>query len=488
MCWHLAKFVNMNESNLGNIRNTQLEILFKKLFGVNPIKKDKIKIAGSNRVYFRLWKDDKPVIGTIADDLQESATFHYLSDHFGNSDLPVPKVLIKNEAGDVYLQQDLGNEALFDLVLKTDCSKGIPAQIEDLYKKTLACLIRFQIDGAIGLDFNQCYPRQAFDRQSMQWDLNYFKYYFLRPTAVKFNEQRLESDFKRLMDFLLKAPADFFMYRDFQARNILIRKNEPWFIDYQGGRKGPLQYDVASLLFQAKANLPFDFREKMMSYYLDQLENRIEIHRQDFTKQYFGFVLLRTLQVLGAYGFRGYFEQKPHFVSSIKFALANLQWLVNNVNLPVMLPELDHCFEQMLSQPESAKKDKLQIEINSFSYLKSGIPKDTSGHGGGFVFDCRILPNPGRYAEYKNLNGKDKPVIDFLNKEPAVAEFSAHIKSIIDQAVDNYVERGFDKLTVNFGCTGGQHRSVYFAELLSKHLRQRNDIKLSLTHKMEPWS
>ena len=470
-----------------NNSTDRLKKLFVQHYGNPPEKIIKIKTAGSNRSYFRLIGKGHSVIGTIGEDLLESEAFQYLTDHFHELKIPVPEIVIKSDDGNFYLQEDLGDNALFDLVLKADLSKDISTEIEGLYKKTLENLIRFQLEGSEGLDFNKCYPRHAFDRQSMQWDLNYFKYYFLRPTGINYNEQRLETDFQLLMDYLLEAPSVYFMYRDFQARNIMIRNGEPWFIDYQGGRKGPLQYDLASLLFQAKANLPTAFREKMLQFYLDQLELRIEVDRETFISYYYGFVLLRLLQVLGAYGYRGYFEQKPHFIESTVFAIANLAWFVENITLPVNLPELQHCFGQMLQKSESSKREGLTVEINSFSYKKSGIPKDKSGHGGGFVFDCRALPNPGRYAEYKQLSGKDQPVIDFLQREPAVHDFLEHIYKIIDPAIENYLERGFDYLSINFGCTGGQHRSVYCAENLYKHLKEKYNIHVSLCHKMEPW-
>jgi hypothetical protein len=277
------------------------------------------------------------------------------------------------------------------------------------------------------------------------------------------------------------------MYRDFQARNILIFNNKPWFIDYQGGRKGPLQYDVASLLFQAKANLPYEFRQQMLDYYIEKLGERIRINKPEFIRYYFGFVLIRTLQVLGAYGYRGYYEKKSHFIESINYALQNVKWLMLNVKFPIELPELFSCLKQItrtgsfLSEKKSS--EVLTVEINSFSYKKSGIPKDKSEHGGGFVFDCRALPNPGRYDKYKQLTGRDLPVIDFLKKEPAVNKFLFNVYEIVGQAIDNYIDRGFDRLMVNFGCTGGQHRSVYSAENLYKWMKDKYDIKVLLKHK-----
>jgi len=466
------------------IYNKTIASLFLKLTGNEPLEISALSGSGSNRKYFRLTDVDRSVIGVIGKDTDENATFIYFSEHFRNCGLKVPLVLIHSEQKNAYLQEDLGNTSLFDLLMREENRPSISPGIKELYKKSLTALTRFQVEGSRQLDFSKCYPREAFDRQSMQWDLNYFKYYYLKPAGIAFHEQKLETDFSLLMDYLLEAPSNYFMYRDFQARNILIKDEEPWFIDFQGGRRGPLQYDVASLLFQAKADLSPDFREEMLNLYFDELGKIIEFDRDEFKEYYYGFVLLRTLQVLGAYGFRGYFEQKPHFIESTNFALKNLRWLTENINLPVNLPELQHCFKQMLADEINGNETGLTIEINSFSYKKSGIPKDTSGHGGGFVFDCRALPNPGRYPEYRSLTGKDEPVIRFLEKEPAISEFLEHVFKIVGQAIENYLERGFDHLSLNFGCTGGQHRSVYCAESLYTFINEKYPVKIILRHRM----
>ncbi|MEZ5197467.1 MAG: RNase adapter RapZ [Bacteroidales bacterium] len=316
-----------------------------------------------------------------------------------------------------------------------------------------------------------------------------FQILFLKLANITFNEQLLENDFQILIRFLKQADRSHFMYRDFQARNIMIYKNEPWFIDYQGGRKGPLQYDLASLLFQAKADLPFEFRQQMLEYYIDELKNEVKTDRSPFIAFYYGFVLIRTLQVLGAYGFRGFFERKPHFVESIQYAIMNLSWLIENVELPLEMPELNRCLNEIIASDKSKTKkqtgEDLVVEINSFSYIYGQIPEDKSGHGGGFVFDCRSLPNPGRYAEYKQLSGLDKPVIDFLKKEPAVDLFNQSVSDMVCQSVDTYIERGFDHLMINFGCTGGQHRSVYCAEQLYSRLKGKYNIQMNLNHLMK---
>ena len=289
------------------------------------------------------------------------------------------------------------------------------------------------------------------------------------------------------MDYLEGADSDYFMFRDFQARNVMIYDDKPFFIDYQGGRKGSLQYDLASMLFQAKARLPQNLRENLLNFYISNLKEYIKVNDKEFVEYYYGFVLIRTLQVLGAYGYRGYFERKPHFVESIEYAVENLKWLIENVSIPVDTPELTKCLNEITRQDRFKQKRKssniLTVEINSFSFKKE-IPEDKSGNGGGFIFDCRALPNPGRYEQYKSITGKDKPVIDFLKNEPEVLKFLNNVYEIVDQSVDNYIERGFAHLVVNFGCTGGQHRSVYSAENLYAHLKSKYDINVILTHKV----
>ena len=469
----------------------QKEIKLKNLFEAwagEEIKNfERIAASGSNRQYFRIKGNNRGAVGVIGDDDKENIAFLTFTEHFYKTGLNVPEIYISDKKEGVYLLQDLEDVSLFSMLMDNRDSEIIPENIADLYRQSLEELIKFQTLSGQTLDYSVCYPRSAFDSQSMQWDLNYFKYYFLKLNNISFNEQRLEDDFQTLINYLEKADSDYFMYRDFQARNILIFNNKPWFIDYQGGRKGPLQYDVASLLFQAKAELPFEFRQQMLDYYIEKLGERIRINKPEFIRYYYGFVLIRTLQVLGAYGYRGYYEKKPHFIESINFALQNVKWLMLNVEFNIALPELFSCLKQIthtgsfLSEKKSSQV--LTVEINSFSYKKSGIPKDKSEHGGGFVFDCRALPNPGRYDKYKQLTGRDRPVIDFLKKEPAVDKFLYNVYEIIGQAIDNYIDRGFDRLMVNFGCTGGQHRSVYSAENLYKRVKDKYDIKVELYHR-----
>jgi hypothetical protein len=341
------------------------------------------------------------------------------------------------------------------------------------------------------MNYRASYPRASFDRQSITWDLNYFKYYFLRLAGVLFNEQALEDDFGSLTEFLLSADRDYFLYRDFQSRNVMWRDASPWFIDYQGGRKGALQYDIASLLFDSKADLPPQLRQQLLDEYLARLSGFIPLDRDAFMRHYYAYVYVRLMQALGAYGFRGFYEQKTHFLQSVPYALKTLRWLLEQVELPIALPTLMGAFRGMLnseklqaltSEAESVSEtDHLTVRIFSFSFHR-GLPKDETGHGGGFVFDARSLPNPGREERYKPLTGKDAPVIDYLSHQKTVHQFLAGATSLVDSSLANYQSRGFKNLMVSFGCTGGQHRSVYLAEELAKHLRARNGLNVVVRH------
>jgi hypothetical protein len=356
----------------------------------------------------------------------------------------------------------------------------------DAYRTVITILPRFQIEAGRDLNYKVCYPRASFDRQSIAWDLNYFKYYFLRLAGIQFNEQALEDDFSRLTKFLLSAGHDYFLYRDFQSRNIMWRDGQPFFLDYQGGRKGALQYDVASLLYDAKADLPPELRRQLLDHYLDTLSGFVKVEREAFMQHYHAFVYVRIMQALGAYGFRGFYERKVHFLQSVPYALKNLRWLLHHVTLPIALPTLLGAFHSMLVseklQPLASDSDSLVVRIFSFSFHR-GWPKDESGNGGGFVFDGRSLPNPGREERFKALTGRDAPVIEYLNQQDSVHQFLASVLSLVDASVSEYQRRGFKNLMVSFGCTGGQHRSVYLAEQLAKRLRGRNGVEVVLRHR-----
>jgi hypothetical protein len=344
----------------------------------------------------------------------------------------------------------------------------------EAYRKVVAVLPRFQVEAGRDLNYKVCYPRASFDRQSIAWDLNYFKYYFLRLAGVPFNEQALEIDFTHLTKFLLGADRDYFLYRDFQSRNVMLHSGQPYFLDYQGGRKGALQYDIASLLYDGKADLPPRMRQELLDYYLDCLATHIPVNREAFMEHYYAYVYVRILQALGAYGFRGFYERKAHFLQSVPYALKNLRWLAEHVKLPIALPALMEALDGIAASEKlrglDSSVETLTVRVFSFSFHRE-IPADLSGNGGGFVFDARSLPNPGREEQFRSMTGKDAAVIDYLNREARVHQYLAHVLSLVDASVNEYRRRGFKNLMVSFGCTGGQHRSVYLAEELAKHLR-----------------
>ncbi|MBK6965417.1 MAG: phosphotransferase [Bacteroidales bacterium] len=426
--------------------------------------------SGSDRRYYRISGSETDAIGAWNPDEKENRAFVGFTKHFSKAGLPVPEIFAFHPDGNAYLQSDLGNETLFSILTE----EGLSNRVKDLYRQVISWLPQFQATGVDGLDLSLCHPRKAFDRQSMLWDLNYFKYYFVRLAGLPFDEQALEDDFEKLIAFLSEVRSDYFMYRDFQSRNVMIAGNRPYFIDYQGGRLGPLQYDIASLLFDAKANLPNDFREELLNLYINTASRYTSIDHDQFNRYYYGFVLIRILQAMGAYGFRGFYQKKEHFLQSIPFALDNLSYLLNDRHPDFEFPTLEKLLRSYISSDtlRNFAKPGLKIRICSFSY-KAGIPPDNTGNGGGFVFDCRALPNPGREEEFRSLTGLDTTVAAYLNSQPETGFFLGNIYNIVDQAVENYLARGFNNLMVSFGCTGGQHRSVYAAEQLTRHLNKR---------------
>lgn len=430
-------------------------------------------------------------IGVLYDVREENVAFLEFSKYFRRLGLPVPEIYAEASNQLAYLEEDLGDTTLFEFLSANRTGRNIAPPVVEAYRQVVAVLPRFQVEAGLGVNYSVCYPRSSFDRQSITWDLNYFKYYFLRLAGVPFNEQALEDDFVCLTDFLLSAGRDYFLYRDFQSRNVMWRDGSPWFIDYQGGRKGALQYDIASLLFDSKADLPPELRQLLLDEYLLRLSDFIPLERDVFMRHYYSYVYVRLMQALGAYGFRGFYEQKTHFLQSVPFALKTVCWLLENVELPIALPTLMDAFKAMLSSEKLqalpadveivSESDRLTVRIFSFSF-HHGLPKDETGHGGGFVFDSRSLPNPGREEHYKSLTGKDAPVIDYLSHQESVRQFLASAISLVDSSLGNYQSRGFKNLMVSFGCTGGQHRSVYLAEELAKHLRARNGLGVVVRH------
>jgi aminoglycoside/choline kinase family phosphotransferase len=464
------------------IRN-QLKELNKTWNGNIPDEILELPLSGSSRRYFRLKQGEKHVIGTYNSDLVENEAYFYLADQLTKKGVNIPEVYFTDKARGLYLQEDLGNTNLFEYATSDGVSEE---DLFEVYKKIVDQMPSIQYEVARDLDFAKCYPRSAFDRQSIQWDLNYFKYNFLKLADIPFHEQKLEDDFQRLIDYLLEAPANFFLYRDFQSRNIMLHNDEVYFIDFQGGRQGALQYDLASLLFESKINLSPEFRDKVLTYYLDVFDEYDFFSRESFLKYFPAFVLTRLLQAFGAYGFRGLFEKKAFFVKSINQGLKRLKEIIGDSELQQFVPYLCELIERMLLQqskfsiPELASG--LTVSVNSFSFMK-GLPDDWSGNGGGFIFDCRVLPNPGRIEKYRSSTGRDADVIAFMQEKADVNEFLNHAKSLISKSVSEYINRGFSSLSVSFGCTGGQHRSVYSAEKVYEWLKMNFDVNIRLIHR-----
>jgi aminoglycoside/choline kinase family phosphotransferase len=442
--------------------------------------------SGSYREYCRLISFSRSVIGAFNADVKENTAFLSFTSHFKMNDLPVPEVYAVSADLKKYLLEDLGDITLFDFLSSVREKEGFSENIIAEYKKVLKVLPKIQVAAGSELDYTVCYPRAAFDKQSMMWDLNYFKYYFLKLAKIQFDEQALEDDYQAFCDYLLSADSDYFLYRDFQSRNVMLKNSKVYFIDYQGGRRGALQYDLASLLYDGKADIPQSVRQQLFDFYITELKKYIPVKDTDFTAYFKGFVLIRIMQAMGAYGFRGFYEKKEHFLKSIPFALKNLEHLLSDINLPVQLPELLNVLNQ-LAHSEVLKeigqiKNNLTVTVSSFSY-KNGYPADLSGNGGGHIFDCRALNNPGRYAEFKNLTGKDLEVQEFLEQKSEIGIFLNAAKTIVDQSVKTYLERGFTNLSIGFGCTGGQHRSVYAAEKLVGHLRNNFPVNVVVIHR-----
>jgi aminoglycoside/choline kinase family phosphotransferase len=443
------------------------------------------QLGGSGRAIVRLAGGGSSAIGIAYPVREENVAFLEFSRHFRRHGLPVPEIYAEDLSQGAYLEEDLGDTTLFEFLGKNRAGESVAPRAVEAYRKVVAELPRFQVEAGRDLNYKVCYPRSSFDRQSIAWDLNYFKYYFLRLAGISFNEQALEDDFGRLTKFLLSAQHDYFLYRDFQSRNVMLHDGQPFFLDYQGGRKGALQYDIASLLYDGKADLPPQLRLELLDHYLSCLAAFIKIDREAFMEHYYAYVYVRILQALGAYGFRGFYERKAHFLQSVPYALKNLRWLAENVKLPIALPTLLQALEGMSASEKlqglAAPAEVLTVRIFSFSFHRE-MPTDPSGHGGGFVFDARGLPNPGREERLRSLTGKDAPVIDYLNQQESVHQFLANVESLVDTSVNTYQRRGFKNLMVSFGCTGGQHRSVYLAEQLAKHLRGSAGVEVAVRH------
>lgn len=496
----------------------QLIDLYREWSGAEPALCEQLPVAGSNRVYYRLTDAaGQSVIGVIGTSRDENHAFVYLCRHFTKRQLPVPHLLAVSQDELRYLESDLGTVSLFNAISGGREAGGrYTLKEQELLKRTIRELPNIQMRGARELDFSQCYPQPEFDTNSVLFDLNYFKYCFLKATELDFHELKLEADFRLLAKDLTSEPCDAFLYRDFQARNVMLVEEKPYFIDFQGGRKGPFYYDLASFLWQASARYPHKLRRELVYEYYNELKNYTEVPTpHHFVNRLSLFVLFRTLQVLGAYGFRGYFERKQHFIKSIPPAMQNLRELLAEVNFPY--PYLVTVLKQLTELPQFRQLDvtasradgfrttennpykphpqdgpatfskydaqgPLVVRVYSFSYRK-GIPEDESGNGGGYVFDCRSTHNPGRYEPYKQLTGLDEPVIRFLEDDGEILTFLSSVYKLADAHVRRYIQRGFTSLMFSFGCTGGQHRSVYSAQHLAEHLHAKFGIEVHVIHR-----
>jgi aminoglycoside/choline kinase family phosphotransferase len=462
--------------------------LYKKWKGREPISVDLLPQSGSERRYFRLFGDSETVIGTYGANIKENVTFFYFSKHFKEKKLTVPEIFAVSDDKLFYLQEDFGDVSLLNHLE----SKGFTQEVYDIFKLSLDTLANLQVNGDDGLDYNNCLTNAEFGKQAIMADLLYFKYYFLDALRKPYDKQKLIDDFEALSNYLTHTEYKYFMFRDFQSRNILVTNNGAiHFIDYQGGMKGAPQYDVASMLWQARANLPDDWKNNLLESYMDSFSviTGQPVDKAIFRSQYNGYVLIRLLQVLGAYGFRGLFERKAQFLTSIPLALRNLKDFFQNQSLGISVPEfrkvLDMCVAdeiiQQFTPTQATEKTPLLIKVQSFSY-RNNIPVDDSGNGGGFVFDCRGILNPGRIESMKTLTGRDKEVKDFLEQQTKMPEFLNSVFDIVDITVEDYIKRDFESLMISFGCTGGQHRSVYAADAMARHLKNKFKVKIELKH------
>ncbi len=464
--------------------------LYTKLTGESCEIISPVTESGSMRKYFRINGKSGSFIGTYNPDANENEAFFSFSETFSKLQLPVPKVLIRSADNLSYLQTDLGVVSLFSLIQENHSKGSFSSELIQQFKQIISYLIQFQIIAHKSIDYTKAYPTPEFTSQSILNDLDYFKYYFLKlHPEIVFNDEKLQNDFRSLTHFISKSDNDHFMYRDFQSRNIMIFENKPYFIDFQGGRKGPLQYDIISLLYQVKAQIPDSIREELLGYYMEELKKHLPTKESGFLKYYNSFVYLRLFQVLGAYGFRGLIQKKAHFIDSIPYALKTLTDFYLKNNFDGDYPEMMQIVNQLskLDMVYPSKKTfsshSLSVQVSSFSYLKKGVPIDFSGNGGGFVFDCRALPNPGREDKYKMKTGKEPEVITFLESKEEVHSFFEHVKGICGISISNYIERGFASLVINFGCTGGQHRSVFFAEKTFHWIKQKfPGIQITIKH------
>ncbi|HEX5655452.1 MAG TPA: RNase adapter RapZ [Chitinophagaceae bacterium] len=468
-----------------------INALYRQWKGEDAVSIDVLPQSGSERRYFRLFGKEDSVIGTYGANIKENESFIYFSRLFREKKLVTPQILIVSDDGAYYLQEDFGDVSLLNKLE----AEGFTQDVYDLFKKSLEELAKLQVLGDEGLDYSRCLTNTEFGKQAIMADLLYFKYYFLDALRKPYDKQKLIDDFEALSNYLTHTEYKYFMFRDFQSRNIMVTPdNQVHFIDYQGGMKGAPQYDVASMLWQARANLPDAWKNSLLEDYMNAFQHLIgsPLDRTIFQTQYNGYVLIRLLQVLGAYGFRGLFERKAQFLTSIPLALRNLKDFFYHQSLGLVVPEfrkvLDLCVDEEIirqfTPTQASDQTPLVVKICSFSYRK-GIPEDNSGNGGGFVFDCRGILNPGRIETFKTQHGRDKAVKDFLEQQTSMLDYLNSVFDIVDMTVEEYIKRDFESLLVSFGCTGGQHRSVYAADALARHLRNKFKVKIELMHTIQ---
>ncbi len=465
----------------------KIQELYKNHFGKYPENIEKLPVSGSARQYFRLRRtQQEDIIAAYNEDIKENKAFLYMSKHFAEKEINVPQIYAVNDSQTIYLQEDLGDCTLFQKLeqLRTN-EKDFPVEILPYYQKTIEELVKIQVLGHKNFDYSRCYPRPAFDKQSIFWDLNYFKYNFLKLSGIVFDEQALEDDFHKFSDLLTETDSDFFLFRDFQSRNIMLKEEQVYLIDYQGGRKGSCFYDLVSLLYDAKARIPLEIKKILKEHYIRSLKKYRAIKTEKFDTFFYAFALIRLLQAAGAYGFRGLYERKQHFIDSIPYAMRHIEGLMQQFTELHRFPELQRVLALLTKHPpfqkETNEYEYLTVSVRSFSYRK-GIPQDNGGNGGGFVFDCRFIENPGRQEAYKSLTGKDPEVRSFLENLETGQSFFSSVKQILNAAVQEYQARNFRKLSVCFGCTGGRHRSVFFAEKTAAWLKKMPKIKVEITH------
>lgn len=453
--------------------------LFEESTGKKPLQIQPITGSGSQRKYYRLTGKSNSFIGTVSCNIAENEAFFHVASVFLSNGVPVPELIRISNDRKAYLQSDLGSVSLLDLVERSWLQGSFHPSLLDFYREALDKLLHIQFVAGKKIKFAKCFPESGFSMMSIREDLNYFRYYFLKLHNIDFNESRLNKVFDKFARKISSLGNSAFMYRDFQARNIMVHLGKLYFIDFQGGRKGPVLYDLASILYQGKARIPGNYRHALKEHYFNNAVSMGMGSQDEADEQYIMLVYLRLMQVLGAYGYRGLIQKKSHFIESIPYTLSEIDKLLINSPLQTEFHELNQVLEQAVAakdqymKPAGERNNSLIVRINSFSYKKGGIPDDESGNGGGFVFDCRPLPNPGRDIRFKSLTGMDAEVKDLLGNNHEVQQFLRHTHAILEQTLLNYTERNFSDLMISFGCTGGQHRSVYCAEQTALFLRKK---------------